>query len=334
MHRGIRYTDDPEQHVLSHLPTDPQAAGRYRHGLHLIKGRLVPYAIGQVDYLDIRPELMYNKAYKRDWTRPKVVANAARVSRGEWTLAAAVDREGIYCTQNFVGIWTADETPRELIAAVLNGPLANAWINLQRGSQRHNTIGRLQSIPIPLLTPAQQQRVINLVRRYEEALSATKDDLLPMWVSDEELAAAITEIDLLILDGYDLPEQLQQSLLMRFQDQDRPGAPWFRGYPPRLSANESLEHRFRELADIWRGATYELSSYSDIVEHPAYQHVVRTLGKNAIPFILKEIAAGQVNWVWALRAITGEDPTDPKQRTDLMQVARAWLEWGETRTGA
>jgi hypothetical protein len=70
------------------------------------------------------------------------------------------------------------------------------------------------------------------------------------------------------------------------------------------------------------------SSYFDKILHPAYQKIL-TLGKAAVPFILRELQDMPNDWFWALRVITDEDPTTPEQAGDMEAMARAWLEWGK-----
>ena len=59
--------------------------------------------------------------------------------------------------------------------------------------------------------------------------------------------------------------------------------------------------------------------------HPAYQRIIG-MGKQALPFIFRELQQKGGHWIWALRAITREDPTTPEDNSQ--QTIAAWLEWG------
>jgi len=85
------------------------------------------------------------------------------------------------------------------------------------------------------------------------------------------------------------------------------------------------EQRFRRLADQWRRETRHQSSASKMAMHPAYQQIIG-MGRDAIPFILRELRRTRGHWLWALFAITGEDPA-PEGST-FAEAVDAWLSWG------
>ncbi len=90
----------------------------------------------------------------------------------------------------------------------------------------------------------------------------------------------------------------------------------------------STEELFRQLADQWREETSHLSLVIKKVMHPAYQRIIG-LGPAAIPLLLRELQQQPGHWTWALRAITGEDPTHPDDT--VTQAAQAWVKWGQER---
>ena len=91
---------------------------------------------------------------------------------------------------------------------------------------------------------------------------------------------------------------------------------------------ESLEVRFRRLADIWRTETAYVSSSSELVAHPAFQEIV-SMGPAVIPLLLRELANGTGHWHRALKRITGIDPVLPTDRGKIDKAAEAWLRWGK-----
>lgn len=102
---------------------------------------------------------------------------------------------------------------------------------------------------------------------------------------------------------------------------------------PKLSAKrrqtkKDVEKQFNLLAEKWYLETLNSSGYLDKVLHPAYQRIIG-LGKSVIPFILNELKDQPVEWFWALRALTGEDPTTATMQGKKDEIAKAWLNWGK-----
>lgn len=96
------------------------------------------------------------------------------------------------------------------------------------------------------------------------------------------------------------------------------------------SEQAQIEKEFNELAENWYLETLHSSAYLDKILHPAYQRIIG-LGKEVIPFILRELNDQPGEWFWALRALTGEDPTTKAQARKRDELAKAWLDWGKER---
>lgn len=92
-----------------------------------------------------------------------------------------------------------------------------------------------------------------------------------------------------------------------------------------VTKESPIEQRFRKLADQWRRETRHQSSASKMAMHPAYQQIIG-MGREAIPLILRELKRAGGHWLWALFAITGEDPA-PEGST-FAEAVDAWLSWG------
>lgn len=88
-----------------------------------------------------------------------------------------------------------------------------------------------------------------------------------------------------------------------------------------------LKQRFNSLSRRWKSETIHFSLIQQMVLHSAYQEIIG-LGPQAIPLILNELKKEPDFWFWALRALTGEDPTTKTIRGDLEAMTDAWLSWG------
>ena len=124
LHRGIEWKQFDED--ICYSATEKPG---YRRGFTRINNNLVAFLPLPVEYLDVEPSRL-RRAANLPWDKPKVVLNAARISRGPWRLAAFVDLQGNLCSQRFIGMWPLTSAVTvECIAAILNGPVANAFIS-------------------------------------------------------------------------------------------------------------------------------------------------------------------------------------------------------------
>jgi hypothetical protein len=108
------------------------------------------------------------------------------------------------------------------------------------------------------------------------------------------------------------------------------------GVPTSLTEAESVSrstasaHRFYSLAETWQRECAHFSSLREMVLHPAYQQIIG-MGREALPFLLRELERKPDHWGWALCAITGENPVPPEHRGRLADIARDWLEWARKK---
>lgn len=95
-----------------------------------------------------------------------------------------------------------------------------------------------------------------------------------------------------------------------YQEKEWPQEHWY------ISSAEDktseVEQKFQKFAEVWYQDTLVLSDYLTKILHPAYQRIIG-LGLPVVPFILRELQDMPTEWFWALRAITGVDPTSPKE---------------------
>jgi hypothetical protein len=164
-------------------------------------------------YLDARAEEIYGGT-NYGWDAPKILANAGRLSRGYWRLAAAVDRSGSRASQQFIGLWPnedAHDLDLDAVTALLNGPVVNAFL-AEHSFDRRFRIRTLEQAPVPKHIPSQ---LGDLSRAYAVAVRRTAGD-------PEKLASLLGEIDKLTLDAYSLPEDLRRDLRAAFGASERP----------------------------------------------------------------------------------------------------------------
>lgn len=107
------------------------------------------------------------------------------------------------------------------------------------------------------------------------------------------------------------------------------------GVSPDGSPLDDAEHRqvrigneFKRLANEWEAETAVYSFVSQKVAHPHYRKIIN-LGKDVIPYLLRDMRDSPGYWSDALVELTGTDPV-PDDADTLDAVAAAWMKWGRT----
>ncbi|MBI2854690.1 MAG: N-6 DNA methylase [Chloroflexi bacterium] len=229
VHRGIEYNVPFEEHRLS-LVSQTELPG-FSLGVHRVKDAIEPFAVRKTMYLNISPELMRGSAYKLPWGQPKLIVNARCRTRGHWRLTASPDYQGLVCYQNFHGIWPATALPLEVLSAILNGPLANAFVSTREG-KRDVRVMTLEGIPIPILSETQTRDISVKVRQYIDVRLSWLFGAVSASEAQDTCGHLLRLIDAEVLEAYDLPPRTERALLDYFADQSRPGPVEFRQYFP------------------------------------------------------------------------------------------------------
>jgi hypothetical protein len=179
-------------------------------------------------YLAFDPKLQRTNAWKQAWDKPKAILNKAARSRGNWRIAAFPDSVGLACYQTYIGVWPKTETFDEfLLAAILNSPVANAFVATREG-KTDVTKETLMQIPVPIFTEVQRIELRGLIKEYQRA--ASEPLLVPMKGDPEAL---LKRIDAAVLSGYRMPPRMERQLLDFFRGQERPINHSFSEYFPR-----------------------------------------------------------------------------------------------------
>jgi N-6 DNA Methylase len=194
----------------------------FAKGLRRVTDDFEPYVTRASTYLNMDPQLMLYEAYKLPWDRPKVIANAARLSRGRWLIAGAIDEQGLVCIHNFHSIWPKGSVPLEVLAALLNSPITNAFLSVHRTS-RHNQIRILQQVPIPNFTQSQLRLIVSLVREYMAIREQWRHQPDNSRYLESSARGIMRQIDAELLRAYNLPIELERELVNYFAGYKRPG---------------------------------------------------------------------------------------------------------------
>jgi hypothetical protein len=173
---------------------------------------------GRKVWLNVNPKDVYG-AGDLPWDRPKILCNAVRSSRGPWRISAAVDRDGLVASQQFAVLWPKTEhTDLDALAAIINGPLGNAFLR-DHSADRRLRIAKFLRLPLPRSLPAD---VGNLARQYAKLAMQPA-----LFGGNDQAQRLLDQMDAMVLDAYDLSPRLVRTLLASFGDAERPLThPW------------------------------------------------------------------------------------------------------------
>ncbi len=203
----------------------------FRKGCLHVENTFEQYRIKQTQYLSLVPEHQESsiRAFNLKWNLPKVVCNVARLSRNYWRLGAIADLEGLFFSPQFLCIWSLDTASVYSIAAILNSPLANAFVfDYDNTTKSANRISTLENLPIPSVEFLTEDSKIHIL---SERLHAEMNNL-DRFTNESALKKLLVEIDAEVLKAYDLPPILERQLLDCFQGIKRPIPIDFTGYYP------------------------------------------------------------------------------------------------------
>jgi hypothetical protein len=201
------------------------------------------FEVPRLYYLSLRPEDERGHSFRRAWKKPKAIVNKSTHSRRHWRMAAFADSEGVPFYQTYIGVWPTSERYDEwLLAAVLNSPVANAFVATREG-KTDNTKEILNLIPMPYFTDAEANEVRSLVGQYQTATST--------WGAQDEASRLLMQIDAIVLDAYRMPPKLETEILNFFRGASRPTSHSFGDYLPPdcevyFSLSDHLSPKFRD----------------------------------------------------------------------------------------
>jgi hypothetical protein len=147
--------------------------------------------------------------------------------------------------QTFTGVWPNDSTLVNCYAALLNGPVANAFVSVTEGKIDIKKATLLQ-IPVPEFSKSDRQEIDGLVAAYQEARRSVPLSKAP----DDPLADSILRrIDAVVLRAYNFPPRVERELLDYFNGERRivpfKFADYFpEDFGPSFSLGDYLSHDF------------------------------------------------------------------------------------------
>jgi hypothetical protein len=175
---------------------------------------LRPYTMAWANspmYVDYPGQLQWPREHIEQFFKTphsKIIINSARSPVSPWRMYAAIDREGIYPSRNFHCIMpkTKDAPPLEVLAAILNSHVANAFID-SFNRKRWLLEGKIESVPFPITTIDQQQQIIRCVRSLEHSYNTGE----------------VSKLDDIIFDVYGICGAQKEILVRHFSNFNRPG---------------------------------------------------------------------------------------------------------------
>jgi len=156
---------------------------------------------------------------------PQILVNYAPAGRDRWRLRALLDKRGLVATRRFLAVRPkAPRIPRQFLWAVLNSPVANAFVASHSGKQ---DIPKrvVQQLPLPPSDAQQMALVARLADEYLRAVRSPK--AAPLFAhAPPDPAAALRRLDGEVLRLFDLPPRLERELLDYFRGERRKGVPF------------------------------------------------------------------------------------------------------------
>lgn len=252
-HQGIWWNVSLDKKRHSLISSEPSHG--FKKGLDTVQGKIEPYSAQRFVYLNMDERYRRTTAHSFPWEKPKVIANARRISRGPWRIVGYPDSSGLVCTKNFMGIWPKKGINIEVLSALINSPLVNAALYF-KGYGRDNSIRILEQIPIPFPEVIDKERIGYLIKYYITLKSTIMKESAKE-PTIHECIKILMEIDSLILKAYDLPPRLERKLLEFFRGYPRPVPFDFPNYYPENFKPCFPLHKYLEM-DLKQASAGEL----------------------------------------------------------------------------
>jgi len=170
-------------------------------------------------WFNLNEEVILRKRAGTTVGTSQIVMNEVPVSRGPWRIKALIDRRGHATASSFIVV-RPTKCSLESLWALLNSPIANAFAYCHLG-KRHNDVGAMRTLPLP--SNLDCNHLDEAVLDYMSFAMSSRDPDLG------KLQSLMRVVDARLLRQYDLPIEIEQSLLSLFTDWQRVGVPFEQG---------------------------------------------------------------------------------------------------------
>jgi hypothetical protein len=173
-------------------------------------------------------------------------------------------------------MWPTKELPIEVLAAIVNGPVANAFVSLHRTS-RDNRIATLERIPTPGFSPESCAAIVAAVAAYRTARLRWLAQPFGAAELEQQCRQALYRIDAELLTAYDLPPRVERELLDYFAGHSRPGPVEFDRYYPD-DFRPAVPWRLFVSGELRRASARQTLRRLPVLRDPAIAEMVGELG--------------------------------------------------------
>ena len=207
--RGIQYKES-FKHSLSPL-VSRKGGPELAPGVQKVKGFVEPYLVKDTVFLNVSPNATITAIAEIPWSEPKILVSASRQSRGPWNITASIDQDGLRFHRNFHGVWPSGTLPVEVLAAILNGPLASAYVTM-RGDKRYVRAETLKTIPVPVFDERRISELTKLVNNYRDVRRGWLIATIDATEGYQQCKALLRSIDDVVLESYKLTPELKRAI--------------------------------------------------------------------------------------------------------------------------
>ncbi|HUT61280.1 MAG TPA: N-6 DNA methylase, partial [Phycisphaerae bacterium] len=156
----------------------------------------------------------------------KVLVNSNRNPGSTWRLVAAAAPKGLFFSHNFHGVIPKPDSAIsvEVLVAVLNSPVANAWFDAHC-RQRWVVLRTLQNLPFPTFDRPSQSRLAAAVHDMEKAIvskwkQAEEGLFYDGLIETADTARLLNDIDSIVYDAYGL-SRIERREIDKLMSRDR-----------------------------------------------------------------------------------------------------------------
>ena len=193
----------------------------YVAGFAKFEGGEMLHGLPPLKFLNLKPERIARPRSGLSVGVPQLLVNYHPVSRGPWRLKAMIDPVGRPASSSFILVRPrSEDMPLEFLWALLNSPVANAYVSTHFG-KRDILVEPFRQLPIPAYDSGKAAGVVRLVREY---FSAARDAGTKSAQARAKLA--LLRVDAAVLRLYALRPRVERELLDTFSGPRRPGVPF------------------------------------------------------------------------------------------------------------